>query len=158
MLGNSCLSKGSQLRKVWKNKTACGSALSSSLQQSHVLHCRSTEIAGSWAARLQLRARSVTLEKSFFTITTRPLLVGRLVGRTRTPGLGSASVLTAFKEFTEGLIPKGSGGTHPVPCWGSGQGLPQGGAALRLHDPAGWQAQRSSMVENSLLYARLVYI
>lgn len=67
---------------------------------------------------------SVTLEKSFFTITTRPLLLGSLVGRTRAPGLRSASVLMASEEFPEGLIPKESGGTHPVSCWGSG--FPQG--------------------------------
>lgn len=141
--------------KFGKTKTAHGSALSSSLQQSHVLHCCSAEMAGSQAARL---AWSVTLEKSFSTTTTQPLLVGRLVGRTRAPELRSASVLTASKEFTEGLVPKESGGTHPMTCWGSGTGGEQGGAAQRLHDRAGWQAQRSSTVENSLLYARIVYI
>lgn len=91
----------------------------------------------------------MTLEKSFFIIITQPQLRGVLECRTRAPRLRSAAAPTAFEEFREGLISKKSGGgTLAVPCRGRrGAGSGRGEQPVRLNDPAGSQAQMSSMVE-----------
>lgn len=126
MPGNICFSKGHHLVKVWKTRTA-EDLLSGSLYQRHVLHRCSKQIAGSQAAGPRPRTHSVTLEKSFFTITTRPLLAGIPERRTRAPGLGSAAALTAFKEFTGGLSSERAAAL--VPCRGQrGAGLGREGS------------------------------